>query len=162
MKQLLGGTETRDYLADLRVAYAFDSLCSHLNCLAQENTHSVRMGWVDIPACIRLRQPWSFLWSSMLIFFTRNAMSVRSKGQHPVYKSSAKEGEGKGRKTLIFAETKGHLTPTFYPLLRHCHCYMKLLPKEKPQDLGCRGALLLHALNSLRFNEHCIFTIWWV
>ena len=60
----------------------------------------VRMGWVDIPACIRLRQPWSFLWSSMLIFFTRNAMSVRSKGQHPVYKSSAKEGEGRGEKSL--------------------------------------------------------------
>ena len=32
------------------------------------------------------------LWSSMLIFFKRNAMSVRSKG-HPVYKSSTESEE---------------------------------------------------------------------
>ena len=34
-------------------------------------------------------------------------MSVRSKGQHPVYKSSAKEGEKEGEKNAYLCRDKG-------------------------------------------------------
>ena len=93
-----------------------DSVYRNSNCFlsqvcGQYDTHSCS-GGLSENSCMHPGKTTLALWSSMLIFFKRNAMSVRSK-RHPVYKSST-EREGRGKKKFIFTETKGHLTFAFF------------------------------------------------
>ena len=83
------------------------------------------------------------LWSSMLIFFKRNAMSVRSK-RHPVYKSST-EGEGRGRKSLSSQRQRDTLPlPSLSPPTDHHQAWNFRLPDWNLGTCGVSGFYLNH------------------
>ena len=76
----------------------FSWIClTFLHCvfsLSPHCTHTLYLGVGEMSenSCMQPVKTTLALWSSMLIFFKRNAMSVRSKG-HPVYKSSTESEE---------------------------------------------------------------------
>ena len=76
-----------------------ESVVSVRSVLANMTLWRTNLGYGGLSenSCMHPGKTTLALWSSMLIFFKRNAMSVRSKGGHPVYKSST---ERDGEKTL--------------------------------------------------------------